>query len=348
MSTRIAVLGAGANGASIGADLTRGGLDVTLIEQWPDHVRAMRRSGLRINMPTESLKVSVRVHDLCDVATFTEQFDVVLIVMKAYDTRWATQLIEPYVKDDGLVVGVQNGMTTDTIADVVGEHRTIGSVIECSSELVVPGVVDRHTAPDRSWFAVGGIEKSPTGREAEIADLLNHSGTVQLVADIRAAKWMKLVSNCTTLVLTAILDLPIAAAAAIPQVRELMVRAGREAVEAGRLLGHPVSPIFGLSQFQVGQAEGLVELMTDTLLANYVLPTTTSTVLHDWNNGRRSEVKDINGAAVAAYAKHGRHAPVNAAITEVARRIECGALKPGMNNLLLMQEMAAGPINTHD
>ena len=42
MTRKIAVLGAGANGASIGADLTRAGEDVLLIEQWPAHVEAMR------------------------------------------------------------------------------------------------------------------------------------------------------------------------------------------------------------------------------------------------------------------------------------------------------------------
>ena len=42
---KVAVLGAGANGASIGADLTNAGLDVVLIEQWPEHVQAMRANG---------------------------------------------------------------------------------------------------------------------------------------------------------------------------------------------------------------------------------------------------------------------------------------------------------------
>ncbi len=48
---RIAVLGTGANGASIGADLVNAGLDVTFIEQWPAHVEAMRSHGLRVEMP---------------------------------------------------------------------------------------------------------------------------------------------------------------------------------------------------------------------------------------------------------------------------------------------------------
>ena len=123
MSKRIAVLGSGANGASIGADLTRAGADVVLIDQWPEHVAAMRQNGIRIDMPGETQTTAVRAYNLCDVCTFTQPFDVVLLLMKAYDTRWACQLIEPYLKASGLVAGVQNGMTTDVIADVVGPQR---------------------------------------------------------------------------------------------------------------------------------------------------------------------------------------------------------------------------------
>lgn len=42
----IAVLGTGANGATIAADLTRAGHDVVLIDQWPAHVEAMRANGV--------------------------------------------------------------------------------------------------------------------------------------------------------------------------------------------------------------------------------------------------------------------------------------------------------------
>ena len=46
MNEKIAVLGAGANGSSIAADLTKAGLDVTIIDQWPAHVEAMKKNGL--------------------------------------------------------------------------------------------------------------------------------------------------------------------------------------------------------------------------------------------------------------------------------------------------------------
>lgn len=334
---KIAVLGSGANGASIGADLTRAGLDVALIDQWPEHVDAMRRNGIRIEMPDETQVTPVRAYNLCDVCTFRHQFDIVLLLMKAYDTRWACQLIEPYLKADGLLAGVQNGMTTDVAANVVGAQRTIGCVIEISSTMFDPGVVMRDSPPPRSWFAVGGIDPSTKGRETEVGDLLKHSGTVAYADDIRASKWMKLVSNATTLVTTAVLGLPIHEAARIPEMRELMVRSGQEALDTGRALGHPVLPIFGLSPEDVRQSNRLVEMLLDTLLAGFTLPNTKTTVLQDWMKGRHSEVDDLNGCVVKEAERLGTAAPVNAAVVALAHQIESGMLRPDPSNLALLQ-----------
>lgn len=339
---RIAVLGAGANGASIGADLVRAGLDVTLIEQWPEHVRAMRANDLRIEMPEETLQVPVRVHDLCEVATFTEPFDVVLLLMKAYDTRWSCELIKPYLKPDGLVAGVQNGMTIDDIADVVGPDRAMGCVIEVSSMMWEPGIVERNSPPSRSWFAVGSIDPATAGREKEIADLLAHAGSVEIVDDIRSAKWMKLVSNATTLVTTAILGLPMVEAMEQPGMRDLMLRSGQEALVAGRARGHQVLPIFGLTADDVQDFDSVVETLLDTLYAGFVLPQTKTTILQDWVKSRHSEVDDINGAVVAAGRKYGFPTPVNAAVVEVAHRIERHELQPSPDNVELLLELAAG------
>lgn len=337
---KIAVLGAGANGASIGVDLVRAGLDVTLIEQWPEHVRAMRANGARIEMPEETLTVPVRVYDLCEVATFRHQFDVVLLLMKAYDTRWACELIKPYLKPDGLVAGVQNGMTVDDIADVVGPHRTMGCVIEVSSMMFEPGIVERHSPPSRSWFAVGSIDAATAGREEEIAELLGLAGSVQMVEDIRSAKWMKLVSNATTLVTTAILGAPMVEAMALPGMRELMLRSGQEALDAGIALGYQVLPIFGLGPDDVRDHAGVVETLLDTLYSGFVLPTTKTTILQDWVKGRHSEVDDINGAVVAAAKRFGTASAVNAAVVELAHRIERHEMEPGPDNLLLLRELA--------
>lgn len=339
MSKKIAVLGSGANGAAIGADLTRAGLDVVLIDQWPEHVAAMRDKGITIKMPEETQVTEVAAYNLCDVCTLTHQFDVVLLLMKAYDSRWACQLIEPYLKADGLVAGVQNGMTTDVIAEVVGAQRTMGCVIEVSSTMFDPGVVQRDSPPSRSWFAVGGIDPRVKGREAEVGDLLKHAGTVEYVDDIRASKWMKLVSNATTLVTTAILGQSIHDASVTAAMRDFMLRSGQEALDVGKAMGLPAVPIFGMKPDDVRQSNRLVETLLDTLVAGFTIKSTITTVLQDWMKGRHSEVNDINGQVVAQAKKLGIATPVNAAAVELAHRIEQGILKPGPSNLRLIQDM---------
>lgn len=341
MSKRIAVLGTGANGASIAADLTRAGLDVTLIEQWPAHVEAMRERGITVNTPGESRVTPVEVLHLCEVATLTEPFDVVLMLLKAYDSRWGAELIKPHLADDGLLVGVQNGMSASDIADIVGADRTLGCVIEITSMMFEPGVVERHSPWDRSWFAVGGISAGTAGREEEVAELLRHSGTVSIVDDILSAKWMKLVSNSTTLVTTAILGLPMVEAAAIPEMRAFMLRSGNEALAAGLAAGHTPLPIFGLDADAVRDPERAVEVLLDALLGGFVLPDSKTTVLQDWMKQRRSEADDINGRVVAVSAEHGLVAPANTAVVELAHRIERGDLLPDPANLTLLLELEA-------
>jgi 2-dehydropantoate 2-reductase len=337
---KIAILGSGANGASIGADLTEAGLEVTLIDQWPAHVEAMRERGVRIEMPERTLETRVDARHLCEVAELRGPFDLVLVLMKAYDTRWACELIEPWVAADGLVAGVQNGMTQQVVADVVGPHRAIGCVIEISSEMTEPGIVHRHSGPSASYFAVGAVDPAAAGREAEVAAVLARSAEVVDtlgVGEIEAAKWMKIVSNSTTLVGSAILGMPIAASAKLEPMREVMLAAGREALAAGAARGLPQLPIFGLDAAEMEAAADLPELLLDTLVDKFVLPETTSTVLHDWRKGRRGEVDDINGEVVAALVGE---APANAAIVEVAKQIERGELQPGRDNLELLRSLA--------
>jgi 2-dehydropantoate 2-reductase len=338
MVKKIAILGTGANGAAIGADLTRAGLDVVLIDQWPDNVAAMRASGVRVEMPGEALTVPVRAFNLCDVCTLREQFDIVLMLVKAYDSRWAAQLIEPYLKRDGLLVGVQNGMTTQTIADVVGPERTLGCVIEISSSMMVPGISVRDSNHERSWFAVGPNPDQSKDRAEEIAGLLRHAGKVSVVDNIQATKWMKLVSNATTLVSTALFGVSIHEGAANSESRELMLRSGQEALDVGAALGHPVLPIFGLTDADVGQSNRVVDLLLETLLKGFTLPSTKTTVLQDWMKRRHSEVNDLNGTIVVEATRLGLEAPVNAAIVEMALEIESGRLKPDPANIRRLVE----------
>lgn len=335
-SPRIAVLGTGANGAGIGADLTRAGHDVTFIEQWPAHVEAMRRHGVRVEMPDRTEVTPVTVLHLCEVAELREGFDLVFLLVKAYDTRWASELIAPLVADDGLVVGLQNGMTVDDIAGIIGAHRTLGAVIEVSANMFEPGVVERQSPPEKSWFALGGVHPATVGREESVASVLRTAGTVEVSSDIRSSKWMKLVANAAELVPSAILDLPLGEAVRLPGMREFMVATGREAIRTCLDTSNRLMPIFGMTEADIVDPDQYAVRLLDMVLEEFTLPTTRTTVLQDWMKGRRSEVEQINGLVVREQERLGGSAPCNARVVELAREIEAGRRDASPENLEAM------------
>ncbi len=330
---RIAVLGTGANGAGIGADLTRAGHDVTFIEQWPEHVEAMRRNGVSVTCDGTTTVTRVSVRHLCEVATMREPFDIVLMVLKAYDTRWGAELIRPLVADDGVVAGLQNGMSVDDLASVVGEERALGGVIELGSNMYTPGVITRDTPPSRTWFTVGSDNPIAQAHALAVAQILSAVGTAEVSDDIRADKWMKLILNAAELVPSSILGISIVEAAHIPQMRELMLEAGREAIAAASALGHRVRPIIGMRDVDPQDPEKFLVDIFDLLLTHFALPESKATVLQDWSKRRRSEVDQINGLVVDVLAREGRTAPVNAAAVEIAHEIEAGLLEPSLSAL---------------
>ncbi len=334
MSPKIAVLGTGANGSCIAANLIDAGRDVALIDQWPAHVEAMRRDGLRIAIRDgEPHRVAVRAHHLCDIATFTEPFDIVLLALKAYDTRWACELIKPHLAADGMLIGMQNAMVADQIVDVVGAERTIGCVVELSSEMFTPGLVRRNTEPARTWIGLGSLGGGTERRLPEMQALLSPVGKVEIKPNILAAKWMKLVVNAMCLGPFAMVGLPLIDAMKVAGMRELIIEIGEEAMRVGHDLGHPVEPIFGLTQAELAGSNRPAEKLFDTLAAHVGPGRSRNTVLQDLLKGRLSEVDMINGLVVEESERRGYAAPANARVLEVVRQIEAGVLKPDVVNM---------------
>ncbi len=337
-SPRIAFLGTGAQGASIAADFALAGLDVTFIDQWPAHIEAIRANGITVNLPTRQINVHVPALHLCQVAEIKEPFDLIFLVVKAYDTTWATQLIKPVLAEDGFVIGLQNGMTHEDIAAVVGRHRTIGAVIEIASNMWVPGVTNRQNDHDESWFAMGALDPAQQHRVEGVADILRHSGRVEVTDDIRSAKWMKLVVNAAELIPSAIIDTALNDAARAPGMLEVMRQAGYEAMQAALADGATIMPIIGMTPSMSNDPERYVDEIFDEVLRTFSREDTLTTSLQDWRKGRRAEVEEVNGWVVNTLRAHGRDAPVNRRVVEIALQIEAGKLAPRPENVHLLTD----------
>jgi len=339
MDDQIAVLGTGAIGSSVGADLTRAGYDVMLIDQWPAHVEAMKADGLRVTMTDEDLHTAVNAIHICEVCTLTHRFDIVFLTAKSYDSRWMTELIKPYLKPDGALVSLQNSLNDEQIAPIISPTRDVGCVVELSAEVFEPARVNRNTTRSGTWFAVGELHGRITPRAEKLAAILSCVGKTAITTNIWGAKWTKLIANCMLQAPIGVLGLYEQEATDIPDVFDFCIRLGREAMEVGATLGYTIEAIYGLSADEFrGSTDEVLKKNLRTLV-RHMGKDARNSVLQDHIKGRYSEVDQLNGLVVKKGREAGMPTPLNEAIVALTRKIQFGELKPDRSNLKLLKNL---------
>ncbi|MFC2007354.1 ketopantoate reductase family protein [Chloroflexota bacterium] len=344
MDKSIAVLGTGAIGSSIGADITRAGYNVILIDQWPAHVEAMKTGGLHIIMLEEELQVPVKAFHLCELCMVRPQLDIVFLATKAYDTCWMVQLIEPYLKPDGVVVSVQNSLNDEWIAPIIGCERDIACAFVLSGSVFEPGLVQRNTDYTTTKFVIGELHGRITPRLQEAAKILSAVGKTETSTNIWSAKWTKLVLNSMT-PFDAITGVGMGELVSSPEILELSIKLARETAQVGTTLGYNLEPIIGLTEEDlIGLTDDLFKKLLFTLLSDTSKKPQRNKVgshaSQDILKGRRTELDYINGLVVKKGQEAGVPTPLNEAVTLIGREIEQGKLKPDISNLSKMLEMS--------
>ena len=98
---------------------------------------------------------------------------------------------------------------------------------------------------------------------------------------------MKLVVNAMCLGPFAMVGLTLYDALKLPGMRELIIEIGEEAMRVGHDLGHPVEPIFGLTQADLAGSNRPAEKLFDTLASHVGPGRGRNTVLQDLLKGRQ-------------------------------------------------------------
>jgi 2-dehydropantoate 2-reductase len=341
MARNMAVLGTGAVGSSIGADLTRAGYDVLLIDQWPAHVEAMKTQGVHVTMRTEEFITPVRAVHLAELKGLQycapeQQLDIVFLAAKSYDTRWMVEFIKPYLKADGVLVSVQNSLNDEWIIPIIGRERDIACAFELSAEVFEPGQVKRNTDHATTKFVLGEIDGALTPRLQEVAQILSAAGNTEVSANIWGAKWTKLVYNTMASTVTASLGASQQDVIENPLVLGLCTKLGRETAQVGSALGYVLEPILGLTADDfLGLTDEFFQKLILTVFSD-VGRGTRSMVQQDLQKGRLTEIDYLNGLVMEKGREANVPTPANTAMASLLKQIGLGILEPGFSNLELL------------
>jgi len=335
MIKRIAVLGAGAIGSVVGGMLTRAGHDVTLIDQWAEHVEAMKTRGLRLSGTMGDLVVPVRALHIHELQTVTEPFDAVFVAVKSYDTEWATAMALAYLREpDGVVVDFQNGINDERVAALAGKHRSLGCVITISAGMYEPGHAMR-TDTATIGFKIGEHDGADTPRARELAGILSAVAETKVTSNLWGERWSKLAINCMANPLAGLTGFSTLEVRTIPEIAAVGVHLGAEAIAVGRGVGHEVEPIYGIPiqrYLDAYAGRGLHELLADIAAIARARGGGQPSLLQDVVKGRRTEIDYLNGYVCREGARVGVKTPFNDAVVAAIRALGVG-FKPDRAHL---------------
>jgi len=207
---RIAVVGAGAIGAFVGASLARGGTEVSLVARGA-HLRAMQQQGVSVVSPSGDFTVAVNA---TDDLTVVGDADAVFVALKAYSVPELAPRIAAALAPGVATVWAQNGLPWWYFHSYPGElngtvlqsvdpggvitasikpESVIGCVVYCSTEIVEPGVV-RHVEGTR--FSIGEPDGAVSERCRALSEAFAAGGLkAPIDSRLRDQIWLKLVGN---------------------------------------------------------------------------------------------------------------------------------------------------------
>lgn len=301
---KIAIVGTGAMGSVYAALMADAGNEVWAIDQWPEHVSAMREKGLRLEGASGDR--TVKLNATMDAAEAGE-CGLVVIATKAMHVEAAAESARALIGPETVVLTIQNGLgSADRVAAALGRDKVvIGVVGGFGASMRGPG----H-AHHNGWELVrlGEFEGPATPRLETVGKVWADAGfRVKTFDDIHRMIWEKLICNVCFSGPCAMTEWTIGQVMGHPGAWQVAKGCAREAYEVARAEGIALS---------FDDCEAYVRDFGDKI------PNARPSMLLDHIEGRASEIDAINGAIPVRGTAIGVPTPYNEVVTALVKAKE--------------------------
>jgi 2-dehydropantoate 2-reductase len=303
----VVIVGGGAMGGLFGGLLSEGGLEVTLVDTWREHVDAIRENGLSIvgYGGDRFVPITATTHG-GDIETA----DVVLFQCKAPANEAAAKSVRHLFAGATVAVSFQNGLgNEEELARILGEDAVLGGLTAQAALVEAPGVVRNFgDLPTYLGEMKGGISE----RAGAIAQAFSRHGLpTHASADIRRDMWKKLLGNVGLSAVSGATDLRSVDIMAVPELRDTVFRAVDEAAQVARACG-----------IELDAEEAREVLLKLTVPSGGGTGTSKSSLCADLAHRRPTEVDYIYGSVARLGRRHGVPTPTLDTLIGIVKGLE--------------------------
>lgn len=292
----VAVIGAGAIGSALGAQLSEV-VPVTLVGHPNQHLRTLETDPLTVRRAGDA--ATSNAVDVTTDHAAVEGADLVILAVKSYDTGEAMRDVEPFLGDTAILT-LQNGLgNIERMRETVSPEQVIGGTTTLGAFLPEPGVLRIESAGQTTLGRPWG--ETDHFLEAVAATFQSAGLETEIDAQIRDRIWEKVLVNVGVNPVTAL-----------------------GGVKNGRLRSGPGRTLLvsAIEEAQtVAEAEGFrIDAPVERALA--VVEATAgnrSSMRRDLESNSRTEIDALNGAIVDRAEAHGISVPINRTLTDAVK-----------------------------
>ncbi|HZK48157.1 MAG TPA: 2-dehydropantoate 2-reductase [Thermoleophilia bacterium] len=296
MGLRIAIVGAGAIGGTLGFLLAEAGYDVTLVDIDAAKVALLQEEGLTVIMPDgrERWRLMKATTDPGTVGVV----DLVQISVKGYQTTAAAETARPLVGPGTYVLSLQNGLKNlQRIAAVLEDANVVGGVTAHSAMPLGPNVIKYNGG--LGGISIGRFDGVDDPGLQRLIDAFSAAGipTTRIAGDVRIPIWRKLLANVSCNAVAALTGFTGRQLVEFQPTNELIRALAEETAEVARAQGFDFAELEFAGDFAIKALSGVGD--------NKI------SMLQDVEAGRRTEIDTLNLAVVERGEMHGVDAPLN-------------------------------------
>jgi len=302
---RIAVVGAGAVGGYFGGMFARAGAPIVLIGR-KHFTEAVNSKGLVLDRLHSQERIRA---DATVEMSGVRDCSLILFSVKANDTSATAIQMEPFVRQDAIVVCLQNGVDNADQVRAAAHVAAVPAVVYVAVSVPESGRV-KHLA--RGDLIIG----PPSEQTTYLADVFVRAGIPCRISDnIQGELWLKLLRNCALNAISALGQVRYGQIAQNDDAKKLMEQIVDEVLAVARAAG-VVLPGIDDRKSAMAAAMELAAQMADAF----------SSTAQDLNRGRLTEIDALNGYISRRGAELGIPVPANHALFTLVKLAEQTAI----------------------
>ena len=302
---RIGVIGLGPVGCVLAAHFIESGVFVVACDIMPQKMDKIKKSGIQLK---HTIQKKVKVENVCYSVQELEMYDLDLAVIsvKTPGLKKVLGQLSEIASENLFVMCAQNGIDNEQeAARVFGDDRTLRMVINYAGNMSDLNTVHVSFFNPPNYVAA----LMPKGEEIakKVSELLNSVNLqTEIPEDIQDLVWEKAILNAALSAVCAITRKTMKEVMDFPQTYELVESIIKESVRVAEIEGIELGKKF--RQFCIRYLKN----------AGHHRPS----MLVDLENGRLTEIDQLNGKIMEYGRKHYVPTPLNLAVTALVHMME--------------------------